>query len=536
MSWIQWVTTAGQVIDTLFGGTTLSRSALLSSTPAVTTHSDDRHFRTDHLMADLKGRSVRGGAVTLAAQAVKFVLQTGSTMVLARLLTPQDFGLVAMVTAVTGFVAMFKDAGLSTATVQRERITHNQVSTLFWINVGLSVAVMLVVAALAPGIAWFYGEPQLAGITLALAGTFVFGGLTVQHQALLRRQMRFRALATIEVASLATGIATAIAMGFASCGCWSLVGMTAGTAVANCVLVWLASGWRPGRPVRGSGVRSMLAFGGGLTTFSVLNYFTRHADNVIIGYALGSGPLGIYSKAYNLLTMPICQFNAPVASVMLPALSRLQNDPERYRRAYLQAISTLAFVGMPLVAFLFVVADEVVAIVLGPRWEGAATVFRWLAPAALLGTINVAPGWLCVSLGRAKVQVIWAAFSAPMSVGAFIVGTQWGVVGVAAAFSISWCVLHILFIVAACHRSPVTFSQVIGAILPAAPISIAAAAACWLFVSTVPLDTLGAFWTLVINSILFAVLVVAMALTIPSGRARLLLFWREGLGMLSLSA
>ncbi len=148
-------------------------------------------FDTEYLKADLKGRSVRGGAVTMAAQGIKFFLQIGSTVVLARLLTPEDFGLIAMVTAVTGFVMMFKDMGLSMATVQRAEIDHAQISTLFWINVVLSLAFMLLTATLAPAIAWFYSEPRLTWITLALAGAFIFSGFTVQHQALLRRQMNF---------------------------------------------------------------------------------------------------------------------------------------------------------------------------------------------------------------------------------------------------------------------------------------------------------------------------------------------------------
>src|SRR5690606_7476958 len=134
-------------------------------------HSSDRHLQTDHLVADLKGRSVRGGAITFTAQAAKFVLQIGSTMVLARMLTPNDFGLVAMATAVTGILGMFNDAGLSIATVQRQHITQGQVSTLFWINVGISIILTLTTGALAPAIAWFYGEPRLIGITLVLATT-----------------------------------------------------------------------------------------------------------------------------------------------------------------------------------------------------------------------------------------------------------------------------------------------------------------------------------------------------------------------------
>jgi len=435
------------------------------------------HFATDHLMADLKGRSVRGGAVTLTSQGIKFGLQLGSTMVLARLLTPGDFGLIAMVTAITGFVAMFKDAGLSMATVQRREVTHAQVSTLFWINVALSVGVMLVVAGLAPLVARFYSEPRLVGVTLALAGVMLLGGFTVQHQALLRRQMRFKALAVVEIASMAAGIAVAITMAALGFGYWSLVGMTAGAAAANAVLVWALCDWRPGLPRRGSGVGAMLRFGGGLTGFSFLNYFTRNADNVIVGFALGSGPLGIYSKAYNLLMLPIRQINAPVASVMLPALSRLQDRPERYRRAYLRALGAIAMAGMPIVVFAFVLADELVAVLLGPGWERAATVFRLLAPAALFGTVNVAPGWLCQSLGRAGTQVRWAMFAAPVTILGFLVGVRWGIAGVAVAFSATWCLGLYVFIAMACRGSPVSQRDVAGAIGPQVTASLAAAAA-----------------------------------------------------------
>ncbi|WP_172637474.1 lipopolysaccharide biosynthesis protein [Thioflavicoccus mobilis] len=426
-------------------------------------------------MGDLKGRSVRGGAVTLTAQAIKFALNLGSTMILARLLAPSDFGLIAMVTVVTGFVAMFKDAGLSMATVQRKDITHEQVSMLFWINVALSVGVMLLLAAFAPAIAAFYSEPRLVWITVALAGTMLFGGLTVQHQAILRRQMRFKALARIEIISMASGIALAVAMALAGVGYWSLVGMVAGTAIANAMLVWIFCNWRPSMPQCGTEVAELVKFGGGLTGFSFLNYFTRNADNVIVGYALGSGPLGIYSKAYNLLMLPIRQINAPIGSVMLPVLSRLQDDPARYRSAYLQALSAIAMVGTPIVVTAFVLADELVAILLGPGWEEAATVFRWLAPAAFFGTVNVAPGWLCISLGRPGTQLRWAMISAPVTVVAFLIGVQWGIVGVAAAFSASWCLGFYIFVVMACRKSPVQQRDIAHALL--APITASLIAA-----------------------------------------------------------
>ena len=144
-------------------------------------------FETDHLRAGLEGRSVRGGVLTLTSQGAQFLIQTLATVVLARLLVPADFGLVAMVTAVTGLAATFADLGLSEATIQRKEISHGQISILFWINVAIGVGLMLLTAALAPALAWFYGEPRLKNITLLLSLTFLISGLRVQHDALLNK-------------------------------------------------------------------------------------------------------------------------------------------------------------------------------------------------------------------------------------------------------------------------------------------------------------------------------------------------------------
>ncbi|MBA7485941.1 hypothetical protein ES707_21493 [subsurface metagenome] len=391
-------------------------------------------FDTEYLKADLKGRSVRGGAVTMAAQGLKFFFQLGSTMVLARLLTPQDFGLIAMVTAVTGFVMMFKDMGLSMATVQRAEINHNQISTLFWINVGLSLAIMLLTAALAPAIAWFYGEPRLTWITLALAGAFIFGGLTIQHQALLRRQMRFRILAVVEIGSMSAGILAAIIAASFGAGYWSLVIMQLAGAIAIAIGVWVACGWRPGLPVRCSGVREMLAFGGNLTGFNILNYFARNIDKVLIGKVLGSTTLGIYNKANHLLVLPLNQVTGSISPIAIPVLSRLQKDPERYKRYYLKAIQFVSFIAMPSVMFLIVMSKEAIQIVLGAQWTAASPVFAVLGIFGLFLPVWSTIGWLYVSTGQTNRMLRWGIFDSVLVVLSVIVGIQYGVMGVAYAF------------------------------------------------------------------------------------------------------
>lgn len=413
-------------------------------------------FSTEHLSGDLKRLSVRGGMATIGGQGLKFILQLGSTMVLARLLTPQDFGLIAMVTAVTGFILVFKDLGLAMATVQRAEINHDQISTLFWINLALSAALMLITLAIAPVVAWFYKDPRLIAVTAVLSVAFLFGGLTVQHQALLRRQMGLTAVATIDVLAMAAGILTALICAWAGEGYWSLVWMQIATAVTNAAGVWIASGWIPGRPVRRSGVRSMLKFGGHLTGFGIVNYFARSFDSVLIGRFCGAQALGLYSRAYSLLMFPIGQITAPMTAVAVPALSRLQNEPERYRSYYLKAIRIIAYLSFPLVVAIFVLSNEVVSLLLGNQWLSAIPIFRILAITAMFQPIGSTVGWIYVSLGQTKRMAIWGMIACPLIVASFVVGLPWGAIGVATSYAICTVIILHPQLFVAMERSPIT--------------------------------------------------------------------------------
>ncbi len=480
-----------------------------------------RHFETDHLLKDLHGRSFRGGVVTIGGQAVKFLLQLISTVVLARLLKPQDFGLIAMVTAIVVLIGMCRELGLSQATVQRSEVTHAQVSVLFWINAALGGSFALIVAGLAPAVAWFYHEPRLIGITLALSITFVLSGLTAQHYALLRRQMRFKIMAVIEAASMASGIAAGIVMAWRGFGYWSLVGMQIVTSAVNCLLVWITCDWRPGPFQRRVGVKSMLAFGGNLTGFTLLNYFTRNFDNILIGRMLGSTAIGIYSKAYGLLMIPMSQINAPMGGVVIPALSRLQQRPAEYATLYLRALGALSLVTVPLVVFSFFLAKEVVLVMLGSKWLPVARVFQLLAPAALVGAISFAPGWLCVSRGRTRTQLHYAMISAPVCVAAFVIGIKWGIEGVAVAFSVVFTVLFWAYIWYASKDSPVKFSEIVRSFLSAFVPSCFAGVAAWLCERALPTG-LSPIIALSVCALVFAICYM-LAVTV-SKRNRLLVF------------
>jgi PST family polysaccharide transporter len=440
-----------------------------------TTINDDKshHFRTDHLNADLGRHTARSGAVTIASQGFKFLISMAATVVLARLLSPRDYGLIGMVAVVTGFISIFKDMGLSLATIQQEEINQQQISTLFWINVSLSVGVMLLTAAIGPLVAWFYGEPNLTLITVGLAAGFLFGGLTVQHEALLKRQMRFRALVTIEIVSVMVGLIVGITLAWRGAGYWSLVANQLVQGLTYAIGVWIISGWRPGRPMRYSGVRSMLAIGGNLTGFHVVNYFARNLDNMLIGRFWGSASLGLYAKAYQLLLLPIDQINAPIAAVAVPALSRLTHSPERYRKAYLRILEKIAIVTMPGMAFMIATSDWIVRLVLGPKWMSVSPIFALLGIAGLVQPILNTAGWLYITQGRTRQMFHFGLIASTIIILSIVAGLPWGPTGVALAYSTTFVlVVTPLVFHYAGREGPVSSSDVYRTVAPFACASL----------------------------------------------------------------
>jgi O-antigen/teichoic acid export membrane protein len=406
--------------------------------PETTADPQSLYFETEHLKVDLGGRTVRGGAVTIVTQGLKFLIGMIATVVLARLLTPQDYGLIGMAAVIIGFVSIFKDLGLSAATIQRAEINTAQISTLFWINVALSIAVMLVAFALSPLVALFYHEPRLRLITAAYGFGFLLGGVTVQHEALLRRQMRFGALALAEMLALCASMVTAITLAWYGAGYWALVASQLSLGLVYLVSVWKLCAWRPSWPSRNAGVRSMLTVGGNLTGFGFINYFARNLDNLLIGKFWGSQQLGLYAKAYQLLLLPIEQINSPIAAVALPALSRLTDSPERYRQAYLRVLEKLAILTMPGIAFMIATSDWMVRIVLGPQWVEAGWIFAILGVAGLVQPTCSTTGWLFITQNRTRHMFQWGFVSSTIIITSIVAGLPWGARGVSFSYSLAF--------------------------------------------------------------------------------------------------
>jgi PST family polysaccharide transporter len=396
---------------------------------------NDRHFRTEHLLANLKNRTVSSGFITVASQGVQFALNLASTMVLARMLMPRDFGLLAMVFTIMGFLRVFKELGLSTATVQREDITQAQVSNLFWINVAVSGFVSVLVAALAPVIAWFYREPRLVWITFALSINFLLAGLAVQHMALLNRQMRFKVIAVIQVGSFLGGILVGIGMAWLNYGYWSLVGMNVATSMVALLMTWCASSWRPQFFTRHSGTWSLFHFGANLTAANFLFSLARGMDGLLIGRFYGAASAGLYSRASALLFGPLQQFTYPIEAVFVPVLSRLQKQPERYRRTFVQLFEAIVLTSFFFTGVFFALGRPLTLVVLGPKWEKASIIFASFSIAAIQIPPTTCVTWLFATQGRGRDFFYFGIISAIVMVGSYIAGLPYGPAGVAIAYS-----------------------------------------------------------------------------------------------------
>ncbi|WP_240732094.1 lipopolysaccharide biosynthesis protein [Egibacter rhizosphaerae] len=403
---------------------------------------------------------MRGVAATAGGQWLRFILHIATTMVLARLVTPEDYGLVTMVVAITGLAERLLTVGLRTATIQRREITDQQVSALFWITVILGTIVSALFAGSAELISAFYGEPELVPVTLAMSSIFVLTAFGSQHIALLDRHMRFKLLAVMEVTALGVAGVAAIVVGALGMGYWAIVVLHLAQPAVKLAFGWLGTGWKPQLPRAWAGVRSLLSFGAYQTLFQVLTYSSQNLDNVVIGNAIGSSALGIYSRAYQLLLVPIRELQSPLHRVAIPTLSRLQDQPERFRRFYRTGLSGTAHAAIPLILLLALASDEIILLALGDQWIEAGPIFRVLAFAGLATVAGHANGWLYVALGRVRRQALWGLVAHPLLIASFFIGLPWGIVGVATAYTVTRWLLLPVSLTLATSGTPVSLGDV----------------------------------------------------------------------------
>jgi O-antigen/teichoic acid export membrane protein len=399
-------------------------------------------------MDDLKKSAIHGGIAKLTGQGASLLIRIGSIAVLARLLSPGDFGIVAMMTVVTGLFDIMSSAGLSPATVQSASISDAQRTNLFWINVVCSSVLGLACIGAAPWIVSFYDEPRLLWVAPAFALIFLLNGLGGQHSALLERQLRYKALTSFEVAGQFANASVAILLALSGVGYWALIfGLIAQSAVMTSAF-WLTARWLPGLPQRGVPVRAFLHFGATVTLNNLIVFLAYNAEKILIGRYWGAPALGIYGRAYQLINLPTQSLNAAVAGVALSSLSRLQGDPVRHRQYFLKGYSLLLSLTVPLTIFCALFGEDIVLVALGPHWMEAVPIFRLLTPTVLIfGVIN--PLWaLLLSRGLQTRSLHLAMAISLIMICAIVLGIPYGPIGVAFAYSTAmalWLVPHVIW-------------------------------------------------------------------------------------------
>ena len=470
--------------------------------------------------SSLKAQTVRGGAWSLAAQFGKFLAQFAATPVMARLLTPEDYGLYSTVFIFTMLFALFKDPGLSLAIIQSPRLQPAQVNTLFWISVGIGALLAFLAALSAPLLGWLYADARLPPIMLALASIYLVAGLAIQPEALLKRRMRIGALMMIDFAAHIVGYVLGVWAAWRGWHYWALVVTAVTMETVRAMGLLVAGKWRPERPQRGVEVRSLLLFGGQLTANSVLFLLTNKANMLLLAWRWGAVELGYYDKSDQLALLPVRQVNFPLAQVVHSTLSRLPAEPERYLK-YLQQYLTLSCgLGMPLGVLLFVTADQCVPFFLGPQWGPSVPIFRALAPVAFITSFSVCLGWIAVSLGLAGRLLRWGIWLTLASFAGLAIGLRWGGVGVGLAYSVVRAILVVPGLIYCCRGTFLRWQDILKPSVVPGLASLAAGALTWLAARQLP-EHWPLFATLFCQGILFLLLYLAGWLITHNGRRTL---------------
>jgi PST family polysaccharide transporter len=387
--------------------------------------------------------SLRGGAASVAARGINALVQIGSVVVLARLLTPEDYGLVAMVMAITGFAPAVVDVGTRDAIVQRSHISRGELSALFWFTMAVGTGCALGVAACAPLIAQLYGEPRLTAIVLVASMTFIACALSVQHHSLMRRNLMFQDVAVIEIVANLLSAVAAVTSAFLGARYWALLIRQLATPLFVAVGVWLKCRWVPSHPELTAGVKDSVRFGLNITGFTMTDFAGRSGDRITIGYRAGAVTLGHYQNALFVYDNLLDVLVFPLHSVAVASLAKMRHDLNALKDAWEKALSMVAFYAMPTFALLAVTSQDVVVLLLGEKWASAGVLLSMLALRGIPHSVERTLGWLHVTAGRSDRWLKWGIGAAAVQFGALLCGLPFGAIGIAVAFVVAMYVLFV---------------------------------------------------------------------------------------------
>jgi PST family polysaccharide transporter len=476
----------------------------------------------------LRRVAIRGAGLLLSAETITYLVSLVSVSILARILVPSDFGLVAIVTTFSGFLATLTKIGFPEAILQRRDMNHRLATNVFWINIALTIALTLAFAGTGSLLAKLYHDPRIVHVSALASLSIIFTGASVVHGALLDRGMCFSAGATNAVVGRLVAAVVAVVLALTGWGYWALVAGVVAQPLALFVGAWFLCRWTPGFPRHAAGTGSLISFAVHVSGTANVNYWTRNFDNVLVGWRFGSAPLGLYKKAYDLFALPANQLFS-MFPVAISTLSRLTKDPPQYRRYFLSGLSSVAIVGMGTAGAMTLIGRDVVRVILGPGWGAAGWIFKFFAPGIGILLMYKSTTMIHLSLGTTGRLFRWTILEVAVTAPLFFLGLRWGPIGVAAAWTASFCILILPAFRYAGRPIQLETSAVIRSTWRFVAASFLAGSVCALLMHVVMslanlLGWSGALVRVIVTSILFGILYVCSIVLVHGGYAPLRTF------------
>jgi len=409
-------------------------------------------------------------------QSVGFII----SVVLARLLSPEEFGIVGLVTVFTGFAAIFLDLGFGAALVQKKSVTDTDLSTVFWFNIAAGTFLTLLLASCSGLLSRFYEKPILQTITIIISLNFFIRSLAVVQNNIFLKKIDFKSLTIRNILTTVLSGGAAITMAFLGYGVWSIVAQSLLTSTLSTIFIWFLSSWRPRFLFSWDSLREMRKFSANLVANNSLNYWTRNLDNFLIGKFIGASALGIYSKAYGLMLLPLNNVSRVISNVLFPSFSSIQDDITRIRNIYLKITRSIALITFPLMIGLLVVANDFVLTLFGNQWAPMVPVLQILCIPGMLQSIGSLNGSIYQSLGKTDLQFKVTSILKVARIILLIVGIYWGIIGVAWAYAISVYILIYPMYYFPCKLVNISFKELLANVAPVFTCAISMGAMLWL--------------------------------------------------------
>jgi O-antigen/teichoic acid export membrane protein len=417
-------------------------------------------------MKDLRTKVVRSSGWILGTRVISQVVSFGFGIALARLLVPDDFGLVAMVMAFAGMAGLLSDVGLGAALVQKKNVNNEHFSSVFWLNLILGASLGLALYLSSPWISFFYERSEVESICKVLSFSFFIGAFAMVPRTIFVKELQFKYIALSDLVSMVVAGVIAITMAINGFGYWSLIAFKMFEAAISAALIWCFSSWRPNSGINRHAINELLRFSLNVFGTSLLQYFTKKIDHLLIGKLLGGQVLGTYDKAHSMMLFPLQNISHVIGSVMFPSMSKVQTDIARVRDIYLRSTRSIALFTFPMMAGVFIVSDSFVLGVLGPQWAGIIPILKILCVAGLVMSVVTVTGAIYTSLGRAALQFRVNLLVQPIRIVGVIIGINWGVMGVATGYTVALIINSIITLTVAGHLIDLKLSTFLISLAP----------------------------------------------------------------------